>query len=183
MRTDAPLVRSGRALACHVDESSVDDVNDTVHAGQVHEVVGDEQGGGVQLVGEAEDEVDALALPAGELFDEEPQGSLMPPVDVRPGAPVGPIRGCLPLDPQIIAPAGYRDDESRSNWRGRSGPHRRFGPSTSGSSPSPTGAECPTTFPSESTTFARAYCTPVSGRSRVSCSRVLAAQAVKSSSS
>ena len=75
--------------------------------------------------------VDALALPAGELFDEEAQGPLTPPVDVQPGAPVGPVRGCLPLDPQIIAPVEYRDDESRSSWRGRSGPHRRFDPSTS----------------------------------------------------
>ena len=66
--------------------------------------------------------VDALALPAGELFDEEAQGPLTPPVDVQPGAPVGPVRGCLPLDPPIIASVEYRDDESRSSWRGRSGP-------------------------------------------------------------
>ena len=48
---------------------------------------------------------------------------------------------------------------------------------------SPTGFDTATCPPSPSTTRARTYCTPVAGRSRVSCSRVVPAQAVKSSSS
>lgn len=91
--------------------------------------------------------VDALALPAGELFDEEAQGPLTPPVDVQPGAPVGPVRGCLPLDPPIIASVEYRDDESRSSWRGRSGPRLPRPPSPAPRRSRPTANPSDESFP------------------------------------